>query len=855
MQKLLILDLDGTFEEGFRAQLEVFSSVQGPSESLTPGGLSANLDLLEQYRQWQVRYASLENMFRALVHSDPDQVTNSSSRRDAQLACSVAAETVKKSFNQWLDDCEEFKDIRDRILSYGQGYQIRIRTNSVWLQRQVWEQWEVLRKAEADVCLVKRDYHVKARPPRKPGPVRILVIFGHATDLQNFDQDRQVLEAKAQAAGAIITWEKAPAPVSFNAKLREGHWDMLFFSGHSASTKDGKRCDIQLTQSDQLQIPDFRYAMRDAANNGLRLALFNSCDGVGLMHQLMTEEGIALPNLVFMREKLPDAISPQFLGYFLESFTAGKSLCASVREAQGKLHDDWEKDYPCASWLPVAAVNPSEPNLTWQHLGDPPPSDRTQWRKRIVRQTLFLVGASLLTGAGVWGVRGTGALFPLEAKTYDWTLQVRPKGEKDDRILIITIDQADKEFQDRQGWIRNEVEPGTRRSLAGQALSELLKQLEPAAVIGLDILRPIPAQEDYPPLAAQLAGNDQVIGICADEGGGDASTPPMPELKISQVGFSDVAPDTLSAVQADGRLIHKGKVRRYLFQAKFGLKTSCLPSDQIKKLNQAKNQRDSCAKGRNREDYALSFGLKVVQNYFAQENSVFDWEKVCAGSFQLETDDANFTDELQQEQGFYRFLKDPGGSSPAQGGAQMLLDFTRRSSSSQAAITQLATAIPLRAVFADNFKPESVRDKIVLIGVSQPRADDFLTPFSKTDAEAIPGVYLHAHGIVQMLNILEGKQPLLRFTSLETEIILVFILAIAGGAVSLGMTGPKRLLALGGGGLLIVASYGAMFFGVGVIVPLVPGLLAFGGTAVLVIGAKKVWQFKPLMHNLKPSLR
>jgi len=72
-----------------------------------------------------------------------------------------------------------------------------------------------------------------------------------------------------------------------------------------------------------------------------------------------------------MREELPQAIAPRFLQYFLDEFTQDNSLYASVREARRRLQI-LEKEFPCASNLPVICQNPAVKSLRWNDLVIPP---------------------------------------------------------------------------------------------------------------------------------------------------------------------------------------------------------------------------------------------------------------------------------------------------------------------------------------------------------------------------------------------------------------------------------------------------------------------------------------------------
>ncbi|MUG99959.1 CHAT domain-containing protein [Scytonema sp. UIC 10036] len=105
--------------------------------------------------------------------------------------------------------------------------------------------------------------------------------------------------------------------------------------------------------------------LRKAVKRGLQLAIFNSCDGFGIARQLAE---FHLPNIIVMREPVPDEVAQKFLQRFLEAFAAGKPLHLAVRRAREKINR-LESKFPGATWLPMTFQNPAEPPLTWQALG------------------------------------------------------------------------------------------------------------------------------------------------------------------------------------------------------------------------------------------------------------------------------------------------------------------------------------------------------------------------------------------------------------------------------------------------------------------------------------------------------
>nr|WP_233271218.1 hypothetical protein [Microcystis aeruginosa] len=152
-----------------------------------------------------------------------------------------------------MNNSPEFEPIRTAILLSGNNFRIWLQTDNIWLQRFPWEKWEILKNIGADIAIIVSEYDTLARQLKNHEKIRILAILGYATDLKFLEEDRKTLDDIAGKAGAEIIWEKAPHPQKLNQLLRQENWNILFFSGHSASTEDGQDCEIQLTETHQLK--------------------------------------------------------------------------------------------------------------------------------------------------------------------------------------------------------------------------------------------------------------------------------------------------------------------------------------------------------------------------------------------------------------------------------------------------------------------------------------------------------------------------------------------------------------------------------------------------------------------------
>ena len=199
-----------------------------------------------------------------------------------------------------------------------------------------------------------------------------------------------------------------------------------------------------------------------------------------------------------------------------------RELCLSglVRRQHGQL-------------LPFNRIYATIFNLAWvtQQLRRQPPTSPQR-----VRQAIWAgVGSALL----VVGLRGLGLLQGLEVWAYDQMVRRQPLQPVDERFLIITVSEADIQYQDQLGFER----PG---SLADEALLQILEALAPyhPRVIGMDIHHPFPFQ---PELATRLQDNNTFIPVCEIGETIDVDIPVSiaapPGLSTNTLGFTDFAID------------------------------------------------------------------------------------------------------------------------------------------------------------------------------------------------------------------------------------------------------------------------------------------------------------------------
>jgi DNA polymerase III delta prime subunit len=355
MGKLVILSLEKEdFQQGFPAKLQI--GLEGESLSAPINGyLPPNPKIPNYYRSWQSAYHTHIVGKPRLDKPKAQKSQFSTGEINAQ------AENLTITMNQWLNS-QEFSLIREElVLSLKPDDEVRfiIQAPTIQLQQLPWHLWDLFKDYPlAEIALSAPNYGQVSSAKKSRNKVRILAILGNSKGI-NTEKDRELLE---QLPGVETVVLSQPSRKQINHHLLKYSWDILFFAGHSQT--EGKSGRIYINKTDSLTINELREPLEKAINKGLKLAIFNSCDGLGLAQELAH---LQIPQIIVMREPVPDKVAQAFLKYFLNAFASGKSLYLSVNEARQKLQY-LDAHPPSISWLPVICQNPSQLMPTWDKL-------------------------------------------------------------------------------------------------------------------------------------------------------------------------------------------------------------------------------------------------------------------------------------------------------------------------------------------------------------------------------------------------------------------------------------------------------------------------------------------------------
>jgi CHASE2 domain-containing sensor protein len=323
-------------------------------------------------------------------------------------------------------------------------------------------------------------------------------------------------------------------------------------------------------------------------------------------------------------------------------------------------------------------------------------------------------------------------------------------------------------------------------------LAQMLAKLESyqPRVIGIDIFRPASQKAKPTDLASHWQQNSNLIALCSVKQNNNPNKPgiaPAAEVPANRIGFSDLVVDPDEVL------------RRHLLFMPLVANSPCATE--------------------------LSFSSQLALHYLKGDR--IQPQTTSKDEFQLGT---RIFHQLKANTSAYRSL--PASNL---GGYQILLNY--RSSKT------VAQQVTLTEVLQDKVKPNWVKNRIVLIGITAPTtADNFFTPYSSSQwpYQKAPGVIIHAQMVSQIISAVLDKRPLLKVWSQWLEVIWIWGWCVVGG---LAIWRSHSLLNWAVASIMTAGVLSGVCFVLlmqGSWVPLVPSALGFIATAGIVLVCQRI---------------
>ncbi|MGB3510825.1 MAG: CHAT domain-containing protein [Microcoleaceae cyanobacterium] len=350
--KITIYLKSGNFQQGFNL---TFQPNQTPKITTT---LPAAPQLPHLYKNWQKQYTSLTPR----AGFKKNQITHISSSE-----CFHYYQTLCQEINIWFTPIKTLIPHNEKTILILNTQNISDTQTAEILHKLPWSEIYLSENQKIETILSfsegKNTPNIISEIPRQ---VKILGILGDNTGI-NISQDKDLIQ-KLRRRGAIpkfLPQSNRPLNRTDFAQLWDEAWDIIIFSGHSQTQQ--KTGIIHLNSQEFLDFKEIRNTLITAKQQGLQLAIFNSCDGLGLAQQL-ADIGITI---MIWREITPDQVAPLFLKYFLTAFTNNNSIYTSMEQARQKLqelHPEIEQKLPGVTQLPMIIHNGKVTPPTWSQL-------------------------------------------------------------------------------------------------------------------------------------------------------------------------------------------------------------------------------------------------------------------------------------------------------------------------------------------------------------------------------------------------------------------------------------------------------------------------------------------------------
>jgi len=378
MSKTVVINLgNGDLNSGFqRVSAQLWTAFHPHPEQFI-GGLPPAPELVELYRNWQLIYRSLcdRKQLRSawLMEDDELEIEEGSITNVSVISFDETCQKLQDSLSDWLSS-EAFFNIERQLrsaLSPTEEIRVIIETNDEFLRRLPWHRCAFFRDyPKAEMALSRPEYKRRetSQLKVKKNQVRVLAVLGNS---QGIDLATETTFLQSVPDSEVVFLVN-PSRQEFNTQLwNDAGWDILFFAGHSQTEGETGRIYInENPTNNSLTIEQLEEALKAAIDKGLKLAIFNSCDGLGLASAL---EKLHIPTVIVMREPVPNLVAEEFFKHFLAAFALERfPLYLAVQQARRKLQG-LEDEFPGASWLPVICQNPATEPPTWFRLGGIPP--------------------------------------------------------------------------------------------------------------------------------------------------------------------------------------------------------------------------------------------------------------------------------------------------------------------------------------------------------------------------------------------------------------------------------------------------------------------------------------------------
>ncbi|MDZ8226914.1 CHASE2 domain-containing protein [Nostoc sp. ChiVER01] len=328
-----------------------------------------NLTLL--YQEWQRTYLSFyKTSLRGRVEDSGSfqAPTLDWHARLVQIEAKFLSE-----FHNWLRSSKLY-EIRAAITqvsllsvnSRSANINLFLTCDSLELARLPWESWEICTEvtfAFGKINIVRSPINIHQSVAKhnhnRRAKTRVLVILGDDTGLNFEAENKAIQKLKHIAEIKFVGWQPGKNIDELKGELKETitselGWDILLFAGHSNETALTGG-EISIAPNTTLSISEIIPLLNKALENGLKFALFNSCNGLSIANNLIE---LGLSQVAVMREPIHNKVASEFLLHFLQTLAQYKDVQEALTSACQYLKLEENLTYPSAYLIPSLFLHP-----------------------------------------------------------------------------------------------------------------------------------------------------------------------------------------------------------------------------------------------------------------------------------------------------------------------------------------------------------------------------------------------------------------------------------------------------------------------------------------------------------------
>ncbi|MBX2863861.1 MAG: CHAT domain-containing protein [Leptolyngbyaceae cyanobacterium MAG.088] len=336
------------------------------SKKLT-ASLPYPIELQKAYQLWQQRY---HRFYKLSVPQSPGNSGRlNPGSGDLAHDLTEAEKGLVKGFQRWLGEGDGRtiqQQIQNELAQLARlnphqhgGADVFLACDSDDIARLPWELWSLATDTfPADTLRIVRtamDEPEGGLRPRGALPgrkARILAVLGNDPNLPLQEDWKSVRSLRSMAHIEQFSWQPDDTVVAIKQKFAHvicdsRGWDVLFFAGHSDETMvTGGR--IAITPKVSLSISELEEYLTEARENGLQLAIFNSCNGLSIANSLVT---LGL-QVVVMREPIRNDVAQSFLKPLCQQLAKHQDIHRALLSASHHLQSAERFAYPSTHLIP-----------------------------------------------------------------------------------------------------------------------------------------------------------------------------------------------------------------------------------------------------------------------------------------------------------------------------------------------------------------------------------------------------------------------------------------------------------------------------------------------------------------------